>query len=182
MNRLPVPDTMIDAIIDFLKSNSEESYTSKKIAQHFWDNYTYPDFKTFVQVCAEVNAQIAIHKNKLGRYSQTRVLQITEYQTTPYTYQYKDPVVGTTFKCTQTAFDFNEKSKCIQNIVEEETVPTQEDKEFESQEQSLLVEDVKAAYKINLQYDPDSLRKYLNNVPNKYEVVKEMMQILIEHI
>ena len=39
MNRLPVPDTMIDAIIDFLKSNSEESYTSKKIAQHFWDNY-----------------------------------------------------------------------------------------------------------------------------------------------
>jgi hypothetical protein len=97
-------------------------------------------------------------------------------------YQWKDPYESTVLADYQTSFDFEEEPKCIQNIIEEEITPIIPAEEDISEEQSLLMEDVKAASKINVQYDPDSLRLYLDSVPNKHEVVKEMMQILIEHI
>ena len=81
MHRLPVPDVLIVAILEHLKSNNDKVYTTRQITQHFWDNYTYPQSKTWKQLNAEVNAQIAIHKNKNGKYTQAYPLQVIEYQT-----------------------------------------------------------------------------------------------------
>jgi len=96
MNRLPIPDPLIDAIIEHLKFNRDSAApTSRQITNYFWENYNYPGSKTWNQLYAEVNAQIAIHKNKNNRHKQIRPLQIMEYQTVPYTYGYMDVLENT---------------------------------------------------------------------------------------
>jgi hypothetical protein len=165
-------------ILDFLKSNKDNAYNRRQIAEYLWANYSYCAFKTFDQVLREVGEKLYIHVNNRD----TETVQIVQYNTVPYTYQYVGSLQNTKLENYQTVLDFEEESKCIQNTIEEEVVPIQPVEGHISEEQSLLMEDVKAASKINLQYDPDSLRLYLNTVPNKHEVVKEMMQILIEHI
>jgi hypothetical protein len=170
--RLPVPETLIDAIIDFLKSNYENTYTSRQIAQYFWDNYTYCEFKTFEQVCAEVNAQIAIHKNKKGRYTQTRPLQITEYQTVPYTYQYKDLTENTTLQ----KIDTNKKvitQLNFNDLIENKEVVC---------EDVLLLEDVKAGDITNkINSNKASLIHWLDTSDDKPSTIAEIIKIIAEY-
>jgi hypothetical protein len=191
MNRLPVPDVFIVSILEFLKSNNEKTYTARQITQHFWDNYTYPQSKTWKQLNAETNAQIAIHKNKEGRYTQAYPLQITEYQTTPYTYQYKDVTENTaieknnpkqivekasSLKNAQMSFEglmddaINQASESIEQSIEQ------------SFEESVLLEDVKACEKVmEIHNYKSSLIHWLTTSKDKQETLVEILKTIAEH-
>jgi hypothetical protein len=194
MNRLPVPDVFIVSILEFLKSNNEKTYTARQITQHFWDNYTYPQSKTWKQLNAETNAQIAIHKNKEGRYTQAYPLQITEYQTIPYTYQYKDVTENTaieknnpkqivekasSLKNAQMSFEglmddainqASEASEAVEQSVEEST------------EESVLLEDVKACEKVmEIHNYKSSLIHWLTTSKDKQETLVEILKTIAEH-
>jgi hypothetical protein len=191
MNRLPVPDVFIVSILEFLKSNNEKTYTARQITQHFWDNYTYPQSKTWKQLNAETNAQIAIHKNKEGRYTQAYPLQITEYQTMPYTYQYKDVTENTaieknnpkqivekasSLKNAQMSFEglmddaINQASEAIEQSIEQ------------SIEESVLLEDVKACEKVmEIHNYKSSLIHWLTTSKDKQETLVEILKTIAEH-
>ena len=178
MYRLPIPETLIDAIIDFLKSNYEKAYTSRQIAQYFWDHYTYCEFKTFDQVYREVNGQLAKHKNKSGIYSQTRVLQITEHQTVPYSYQYKDVTENTTLLKVDT------DEKVIKQLSFEGLIPNEEllIDDIKIEEEASLLEDIKASDIINkLHNNKASLVYWLETTDDKEGTIAEIMKIIEQY-
>jgi hypothetical protein len=178
MNRLPVCDKKITLMLEFLKSNKDVPYTARQVADYLWSNYSYCDFKTFAQLIGEVGEKLNVHIN--GK--DTEIMQVVRHNTRPATYQWKDPYDNTASADYQTAFDFEEEPKCLQTAKEEEEVIASNiiEEDF-SEEQSLLMEDVKAASKIN-SYNIDLLRQYLSVVSNKHEAIKEIMQVLMENI
>ena len=206
MNRLPVPDVFIVSILEFLKSNNEKTYTARQITQHFWDNYTYPQSKTWKQLNAETNAQIAIHKNKEGRYTQAYPLQITEYQTMPYTYQYKDVTENTaieknnpkqivekasSLKNAQMSFEglmddainqASEASESVEQSIEQSVEGSIEQSVEGSVEESVLLEDVKACEKVmEIHNYKSSLIHWLTTSKDKQETLVEILKTIAEH-
>lgn len=185
MSRLPVPDVFIVSIIDFLKSNNEKVYTTRQITQYFWDNYSYPQSKTWKQLNAEVNAQIAIHKNKEGKYTQAYPLQITEYQTVPYTYQYKDVTENTAIGKNNPK-QSSEKTSTPYNVqmsfegLMDDVVASETSEEYT--EESALVEDVKACEKVVEMHNyKSSLIHWLTTSNDKQETLVEILKTIAEH-
>ena len=200
MNRLPVPDVLIVAILELLKSNNDKVYTTRQITQYFWDNYSYPQSKTWKQLNAEVNAQIAIHKNKNGKYTQAYPLQVTEYQTIPYTYQYKDvsentvlgklnpqpkkDVVNKTTKV-EKQMSFEDLMDQVDAILSpSHTVDTLIQAPVEkTADESILVEDVKACEKVVEMHDhKSSLIHWIITSNDKQKTMVEILKTIAEHV
>jgi hypothetical protein len=193
MSRLPVPDVFIVSILDFLKSNNDKVYTARQITQHFWDNYTYPQSKTWKQLNAEVNAQIAIHKNKEGRYTQAYPLQINEYQTVPYTYQYMDVTENTAIEknnpkqIVEKAFSLKNAQMSFEGLMDDDSNNQILEESMEcfkdnAIEEATLVEDVKACEKVVEMHNyKSSLIHWLTTSNDKQETLVEILKTIAEH-
>ena len=195
MSRLPVPDVFIVSILDFLKSNSDKAYTSRQITEHFWDNYTYPQSKTWKQLNAEVNAQISIHKNKEGRYTQAYPLQITEYQTVPYTYQYMDVTENTVIEknnpkqinVVEKVYSSNSMQMSFEGLMDDDSINQTLEESVEcftdnAIEESVLLEDVKACEKVvEIHNYKSSLIHWLATSKDKQETLVEILKTIAEH-
>lgn len=193
MSRLPVPDVFIVSILDFLKSNNDKVYTARQITQHFWDNYTYPQSKTWKQLNAEVNAQIAIHKNKEGRYTQAYPLQINEYQTVPYTYQYMDVTENTAIEknnpkqIVEKASSLKNAQMSFEGLLDDDSNNQTLEESMEcfkdnAIEEATLVEDVKACEKVVEMHNyKSSLIHWLTTSNDKQETLVEILKTIAEH-
>jgi hypothetical protein len=200
MNRLPITEDKLTLILEFLKDNQEHSYTRRQIAQHLWDNYSYCDFKPFNKLIGEVSDKITKHVNKEGIYTQTVPLQITEYQTVPFTYQYKDVTENTVLgklnpqpktvvgkkKISsiepQLSFeDFIDQMDTIPSPVQTSETFIQSSTE-ESFEESVLLEDVKACEKVmEIHNYKSSLIHWLTTSKDKQETLVEILKTIAEH-
>ena len=204
MNRLPITEDKLTLILEFLKDNQEHSYTRRQIAKHLWENYSYCDFKPFNKLVGEVSDKITKHVNKEGIYTQTVPLQITEYQTVPYTYQYKDVTENTVLgklnpqpkkvvviKNTssiepQLSFEdlIDQMDSISLPVQTSETLiqsPTEESFE-ESFEESVLLEDVKACDKVvEIHNYKSSLIHWLTTSNDKQETLIEILKTIAEH-
>ncbi len=204
MNRLPITEDKLTLILEFLKENQEHSYTRCQIAKHLWENYSYCDFKTFNKLKGEVSDKITKHVNKEGIYTQTVPLQITEYQTVPYTYQYKDVTENTVLgklnpqpkkvvvikntSSIEPQLSFEDLIDQMDSIsLPEQTSeiliqsPTEETFE-ESFEESVLLEDVKACDKVvEIHNYKSSLIHWLTTSNDKQETLVEILKTIAEH-
>jgi Rps23 Pro-64 3,4-dihydroxylase Tpa1-like proline 4-hydroxylase len=171
MNRLPVSEDKLTLILNFLKENSNHAYTRRQIAEHLWANYSFCEFKTFDQLNREVSDKLTVHVNKSNRYTQTVPLQVTEHNTSPYSYQYCGELQDTKLENFQLSFDL-ENNPIVFKIEADETV------DIETVDEAVLVMDVQAAVKINLDLILDSLTRYLEITNDKQEAIMRVLEVI----
>ena len=171
MNRLPVSEDKLTLILNFLKENSNHAYTRRQIAEHLWANYSFCEFKTFDQLNREVSDKLTVHVNKSNRYTQTVPLQVTEHNTSPYSYQYCGELQDTKLENFQLSFDL-ENNPIVFKIEADETV------DIETADEAVLVMDVQAAVKINLDLILDSLTRYLEITNDKQEAIMRVLEVI----
>ena len=171
MNRLPVSEDKLTLILNFLKENSNHAYTRRQIAEHLWANYSFCEFKTFDQLNREVSDKLTVHVNKSNRYTQTVPLQVTEHNTSPYSYQYCGELQDTKLENFQLSFDL-ENTPIVFKIEADETV------DIETVDEAVLVMDVQAAVKINLDLILDSLTRYLEITNDKQEAIMRVLEVI----
>jgi len=175
MNRLPVSEDKLTLILNFLKENSNHAYTRRQIAEHLWANYSFCEFKTFDQLNREVSDKLTVHVNKSNRYTQTVPLQITEHNTSPYSYQYCGELQDTKLENFQLSFDLDNNPIVFKIEADE----TEDETEDEVVDEAVLVMDVQAAVKINFDLVLDSLSLYLKDATNKQEAVMRVLQVIV---
>lgn len=171
MNRLPVSEDKLTLILNFLKENSNHAYTRRQIAEHLWANYSFCEFKTFDQLNREVSDKLTVHVNKSNRYTQTVPLQVTEHNTSPYSYQYCGELQDIKLENFQLSFDL-ENNPIVFKIEADETV------DIETVDEAVLVMDVQAAVKINLDLILDSLTRYLEITNDKQEAIMRVLEVI----
>jgi len=171
MNRLPVSEDKLTLILNFLKENSNHAYTRRQIAEHLWANYSFCEFKTFDQLNREVSDKLTVHVNKSNRYTQIVPLQVTEHNTSPYSYQYCGELQDTKLENFQLSFDL-ENNPIVFKIEADETV------DIETVDEAVLVMDVQAAVKINLDLILDSLTRYLEITNDKQEAIMRVLEVI----
>ena len=171
MNRLPVSEDKLTLILNFLKENSNHAYTRRQMAEHLWANYSFCEFKTFDQLNREVSDKLTVHVNKSNRYTQTVPLQVTEHNTSPYSYQYCGELQDTKLENFQLSFDL-ENNPIVFKIEADETV------DIETVDEAVLVMDVQAAVKINLDLILDSLTRYLEITNDKQEAIMRVLEVI----
>jgi len=157
--------------LNFLKENSNHAYTRRQIAEHLWANYSFCEFKTFDQLNREVSDKLTVHVNKSNRYTQTVPLQVTEHNTSPYSYQYCGELQDTKLENFQLSFDL-ENNPIVFKIEADETV------DIETVDEAVLVMDVQAAVKINLDLILDSLTRYLEITNDKQEAIMRVLEVI----
>ena len=175
MNRLPVSEDKLTLILNFLKENSNHAYTRRQIAEHLWANYSFCEFKTFDQLNREVSDKLTVHVNKSNRYTQTVPLQVTEHNTSPYSYQYCGELQDTKLENFQLSFDL-ENNPIVFKIEADETVDIET--VDETVDEAVLVMDVQAAVKINLDLILDSLTRYLEITNDKQEAIMRVLEVI----
>jgi hypothetical protein len=185
MNRLPVSEDKLTLILNFLKENSNHAYTRRQIAEHLWANYSFCEFKTFDQLNREVSDKLTVHVNKSNRYTQTVPLQVTEHNTSPYSYQYCGELQDTKLENFQLSFDL-ENNPIVFKIEADETVDIETvdietvdiETVDETVDEAVLVMDVQAAVKINLDLILDSLTRYLEITNDKQEAIMRVLEVI----
>lgn len=172
MNRLPVCDKKIILILDYLKEHKDNAYNRRQIAEYLWANYSYCDFKTFDQVLREVGEKLYIHVNN----QDTETVQIVQYNTKPYTYQFVGSLHNTKLENYQTAMVFDDEPKVsdIEEHIDEAPVA-------EYIEQSALIEDLKASDKIQYSSVLDNLDELLQSATDKTKMITEILKIIIRN-
>jgi len=175
MNRLPVSEDKLTLILNFLKENSNHAYTRRQIAEHLWANYNFCEFKTFDQLNREVSDKLTVHVNKSNRYTQTVPLQITEHNTSPYSYQYCGELQDTKLENFQLSFDLDNNPIVFKIEADE----TEDETEDETVDEAVLVMDVQAAVKINLDLILDSLTRYLEITNDKQDAVMRVLEVIL---
>ena len=175
MNRLPVCDKKITMILDFLKERKDNAYNRRQISENLWANYSYCDYKTFDQLLGEVGEKLYIHVNNLD----TELVQIVQYNTRPYTYQFVGALHNTKLENYQTTMVFEDEPKAIET---EETSTVKETSTIdENVEQSNLIEDLKAADKIQFNSLLASLGDLLQSSPDKTKMITEILAVIIHN-
>jgi len=172
MNRLPVCDKKITMILDFLKAHKNNAYTRRQIAEYLWENYSFRDYKTFDQVLREVGEKLYVHVNN----KDTETVQIIQYNTVPYTYQYVGSLHNTKLANYQTAMVFEDE--IIVNDIEE---TVEETDVVDTAEQANLLEDVRAADKIKYYSVLESIEELLQSTSNKTKTICEILQVIIRN-
>ena len=172
MNRLPVCDKKITMILDFLKTYKDNAYTRRQIAEYLWANYSYPEYKTLNQLIGEVGEKLYIHVNN----KDTEPVQIIQYNTRPYTYQFVGVLHNTKLENYQTVLDFEDEPEVSDIQMQYEEVSA-----IESSEESALIEDLRAADK--LQYDSvfGALAELLQSSPDKTNTIVQILQVIIRN-
>ena len=119
----------------------------------------------------EVSDKLTVHVNKSNRYTQTVPLQVTEHNTSPYSYQYCGELQDTKLENFQLSFDL-ENNPIVFKIEADETV------DIETVDEAVLVMDVQAAVKINLDLILDSLTRYLEITNDKQEAIMRVLEVI----
>jgi hypothetical protein len=172
MNRLPVCDKKITMILDFLRARKENAYTRRQIAEYLWENYSFRDYKTFDQVLREVGEKLYIHVNN----QDTEPVQIVQYNTKPYTYQFVGALHNTKLENYQTTMVFEDELKV--SDVEE---PVTENFTSEFMEQAVLIEDLRAADKLQFDSVLGALAELLQSSPDKTKMITEILAVIIQN-
>jgi hypothetical protein len=172
MNRLPVCDKKITMILDFLKERKDNAYNRRQISEYLWANYSYCDYKTFDQLLGEVGEKLYIHVNNLD----TELIQIVQYNTRPYTYQFVGALHNTKLENNQIAMVFEDEPKesDLQEQVEEVSVVL-------PLEESVLIEDLRAADKIKFDSVLEDLEELLRSSKDKTKTIVQILQVIIHN-
>jgi hypothetical protein len=186
MNRLPVCDKKITMILDFLKERKDNAYNRRQISEYLWANYSYCDYKTFDQLLGEVGEKLYIHVNNLD----TELVQIVQYNTRPYTYQFVGALHNTKLENNQIAMVFEDEPNQpdIQEQVEEVSdVPPSvepvliEDSVIPPLEESVLIEDLRAADKIKFDSVLEDVEELLRSSTDKTKTIVQILQVIIRN-
>ena len=159
-------------ILDFLKERKDNAYNRRQISEYLWANYSFCDYKTFDQLLGEVGEKLYIHVNNLD----TELVQIVQYNTRPYTYQFVGPLHNTKLENNQIAMVFEDEplESDIQEQVEEVSV-------VPSFEESVLIEDLRAADKIKFDSVLEDLEELLQSSTDKTKTIVQILQVIIRN-
>jgi hypothetical protein len=172
MNRLPVCDKKITMVLDFLKTYKDNAYTRRQIAEYLWANYSYPEYKTLNQLIGEVGEKLYIHVNN----KDTEPVQIVQYNTRPYTYQFVGALHNTKLENYQTVLDFEDEPKVSDIQVQDEEVSA-----IELSEESALIEDLRAADKLQFESVLGALEELLQSSTDKTKTIVQILQVIIRN-
>jgi hypothetical protein len=172
MNRLPVCDKKITMVLDFLKTYKDNAYTRRQIAEYLWANYSYPEYKTLNQLIGEVGEKLYIHVNN----KDTEPVQIVQYNTRPYTYQFVGALHNTKLENYQTVLDFEDEPKVSDIQVQDEEVSV-----VTPLEESVLIEDLRAADKIKFDSVLEDLEELLQSSTDKTNTIVQILQVIIRN-
>jgi hypothetical protein len=175
LNRLPVCEKKITLILDFLKEYKDNAYNRRQITEHLWANYSFCDYKTFDQLLREVGEKLYVHVNN----QDTETVQIVQYNTKPYTYQFVGSLHNTKLENNQIVMVFDEEPKAID--IEETSTVEETSTIDENVEQSNLIEDLKAADKIQFNSLLASLGDLLQSSPDKTKMITEILAVIIHN-
>ena len=159
-------------ILDFLKERKDNAYNRRQISEYLWANYSYCDYKTFDQLLGEVGEKLYIHVNNLD----TELIQIVQYNTRPYTYQFVGALHNTKLENNQIAMVFEDEPKesDLQEQVEEVSVVL-------PLEESVLIEDLRAADKIKFDSVLEDLEELLRSSKDKTKTIVQILQVIIHN-
>ena len=172
MNRLPVCDKKITMVLDFLKTYKDNAYTRRQIAEYLWANYSYPEYKTLNQLIGEVGEKLYIHVNN----KDTEPVQIVQYNTRPYTYQFVGALHNTKLENYQTVLEFEDEPKVSNIQVQDEEVSV-----VTPLEESVLIEDLRAADKIKFDSVLEDLEELLQSSTDKTNTIVQILQVIIRN-
>jgi hypothetical protein len=159
-------------VLDFLKTYKDNAYTRRQIAEYLWANYSYPEYKTLNQLIGEVGEKLYIHVNN----KDTEPVQIVQYNTRPYTYQFVGALHNTKLENYQTFLDFEDEPKVSDIQVQDEEVSV-----VTPLEESVLIEDLRAADKIKFDSVLEDLEELLQSSTDKTNTIVQILQVIIRN-